>query len=258
MEIAPKRTFKTCIWCRGTEEGKTFHRHAHTFPRSLGGKNICDNVCDECNSYFGSATQGKSSIEVVLKEALNTSRYLLLHDTNGLLKNMRYKSEFFNIDWSKRKVTVKSKYKFNQHFQEHAGRQLRRGLFKVYLEERERQIGDALSDRFNFVREFARYDLNDLPVFRFRPRHQWVLFQKDDVLNPQIRFTESSQETDEQFRMFDYPIVGHYFALPTSHLYHLMLDSYKKYLKDIDHPFGIDLIKIKRLEDLDFQFRFLN
>ncbi len=249
---------KTCIWCRGTEGNKVFRKRAHTFPQSLDGENICDNVCDECNHYFGSPTRDGSSVEVVLKEALNISKYLLLQTINGIPKNKRYKSEFFNIDWNKRSITSKFKYKHTKNFQEHAGRQLRRGLFKVFLEERERQRGDALDERFDFIREFARYNLNDLPVYWFVPKFDIVLFQRDDILKPQIRFTEFSDEMDANYRIFEYHIVGHYFALPTSKLYLLTLRSYLNHLKDSGHPFGLILREIRRFSDVDITFKYLN
>jgi HNH endonuclease len=44
---------KKCIWCCRTEETATFITKAHTIPQSIGGKFICENVCDKCNDFFG-------------------------------------------------------------------------------------------------------------------------------------------------------------------------------------------------------------
>lgn len=44
---------KICIWCRKNENQGTFDKKAHTIPKSLGGDNICENVCDKCNHFFG-------------------------------------------------------------------------------------------------------------------------------------------------------------------------------------------------------------
>lgn len=69
---------KLCIWCSKKENFVTFNKIAHTIPQSLGGKNICKNVCDDCNEYFGRKEFGKPAVEIALKEVLNISKYLLL------------------------------------------------------------------------------------------------------------------------------------------------------------------------------------
>ncbi|MFN7494955.1 MAG: HNH endonuclease [Cyclobacteriaceae bacterium] len=46
---------RKCIWCRRDESETDFKKEAHTIPRQLGGQNICANVCDDCNHYFGNA-----------------------------------------------------------------------------------------------------------------------------------------------------------------------------------------------------------
>lgn len=87
-------------------------------------------------------------------------------------------------------------------------------MFKVFLEERERQKRDALDPRFNFIREFARYNFGDYPIFYFIPKFQAVFFSLIDLNEPVIRFTESSDKTDAEFRMYEYQIMGHYFSFP--------------------------------------------
>ena len=109
---------KKCIWCNKTEENSSFLKKAHTFPQSLGGKNICENVCDSCNEYFGNAQPNSPSVEVVLKEILNISKFLILNQTGGIPKKMRHKSVFFNINWQKNTITVKPKYSIRKGYQE--------------------------------------------------------------------------------------------------------------------------------------------
>lgn len=249
---------KICIWCRQSSPQVTFFKKAHTFPDSLNGKNICENVCDTCNHYFGSPTPDGPSVEVILKEALNVSKYLLFHQIGKLPKNKRFKSEFFTIDWKQHKIKPKFKYRLNWGFQQNAGKQFRRGLYKVFLEERERQKKDALDERFDFIREFARYNFGDFPIFYFKPKFQAILFSLPDITEPTIRFTEYSEITDSEFRIFEYQIMGHYFAIPTSRVYNLTLANYLKKIDSQNHPFGQKLIPINRFEDLDFSFHFFN
>jgi len=86
---------KKCIWCSKTEEQSTFNKRAHTFPQSLGGKNICENVCDSCNEYFGNTQYNSPAVEVILKEILNISKFLILNQTGGIPKKNEAQIGFF-------------------------------------------------------------------------------------------------------------------------------------------------------------------
>lgn len=246
---------KQCIWCRKTENVITFNKRAHTFPDSLGGKNICKDVCDECNDYFGRRNRDSVGIEIVFKEALNLSKAILLKNTNN---KYWFRSEFFIVDWKNRIISRKPKYTLHAGFQEKMGRQFRRGMFKVFLEERQCQCQDALDDRYNFIREFARYDIGDYPIFRHKPKLPLLLFSSPDVETPIMRFTEESEKIDAEYRLFGYLIMAHYFEIPTSRTFEWTLGNYLKKIKKENHPFGVELIPISRLEDVDFSFKFLH
>src|SRR5258706_1906265 len=100
----------TCIWCRRASPDVSFNKRAHTFQVSLGGEHICENVCDSCNAYFGSPQQKLPSIEVVFKEVLNVSKYMLLDTIDKREQTIRFKSEYFDIDWKRRRVKTKSRF----------------------------------------------------------------------------------------------------------------------------------------------------
>lgn len=245
---------RNCIWCRRDNTSTTFNKIAHTFPQSLNGKNICENVCDECNAYFGSTTSSKPAVEVCLKEVLNLSKHILLKQAGKDKLGGRFKSFYFKTDWAKNAITTKFQYKIKTGFQELFARQFRRGIYKVYLEERERQLKDAHDERFNFIRRFARYDLDDYPVYYFVPKFKAIFFSLPDILEPQIRFTEKSAQDDASYRMYEYMIMGHNFSIPSSELFNLQFDNYKRMIKETNHAFGIQLSSIKTMEDLDFTF----
>ena len=247
----------TCLWCSRGMPTVTFNKKAHTFPSSLGGRSICHNVCDECNHYFGSRRNTASSVEVVFKEVLNVSKYLLLAQTNALKKQRRFKSEYFKIDWHANRISSKLRFNVSPKFQETAGRQFRRGVYKVFLEERQRIRNDGHLERYDFIRKFARYDLNDYPIYIMKPKFQWIPFSVNDVKEPQLRFTSSSDELDSNFRLFEYMIMGHNFVIPTSDQFFLTFESYKKKLIETNHVFGTDLISIKSLSDIDFSFHYM-
>lgn len=120
-------------------------------------------------------------------------------------------------------------YKLRPNFQREFGRRFRKGIYKVFLEERERQIKDAHDDRFNFMREFSRYDLNDYPVYVKIPKFKAVFYNTKDLLLPQIRFTDYSNEVDKEFRFYSYPLMGNSFVIPTSNQFmNERLDAYAK------------------------------
>ncbi len=258
VQLKLAKPMKTCIWCRKNENQVTFDKKAHTIPQSLGGEKICENVCDKCNHYFGSPQPNLPAIELVLKEMLNISRFYLLNAANSVPNDKRYKSEYFNINWNKFQIKMKPRYSLKSGFQKKLGRQFRKAMFKVFLEERERQREDALSDRFNFIREFARYDLGDYPIYIQLPKFKAIFAAMPDVENPQIRFTEHSDEMDIKFRIYGYQLLGHNFLIPTSPLFEeLCRDSFLKYLHETDDPFGQSIKRIENAEDIDYTFKYV-
>ncbi|MBK5191755.1 MAG: hypothetical protein JJE07_00845 [Flavobacteriaceae bacterium] len=253
-----KQPMKICIWCRKDETQESFDKKAHTIPQSLGGKNICENVCDKCNHYFGSPQPNLPSSELVLKEMLNISKYYLLKTANSIPKNKRYKSEYFNINWNTFHIKIKPRYSLKDGFQKKLGRQFRKAMFKVFLEERERQRNDALADRFNFIREFARYDLGNYPIYIHIPKFKVILGSLPDIENPQIRFTDHSDEMDKEFRIYGYQLLGHNFLIPTSPFFdELCRDDFLKYLVKDNHPFGTTIKRIDYAENIDYTFRYI-
>ncbi|MDR6372343.1 hypothetical protein J2795_002998 [Chryseobacterium bernardetii] len=251
---------KICIWCSKNEDHVTFEKLAHTIPQSLGGKLVCENVCDSCNEFFGRKEHGLPAVEIALKEVLNTSKYLLLTQHKEI-RLSRFKSEYFNFNYKSNPRTFKFKmgYKLRPNFQREFGRRFRRGIYKVFLEERERQIGDAHDERFNFMREFSRFDLNDYPVYVQVPKFKAILYNTEDLLIPQIRFTDHSDEMDKEFRFYSYPLMGHSFVIPTSSQFmDERLSAYIKYLRKTEDPFGSELISLDNIEQLDFRFNYMN
>lgn len=70
---------------------------AHTIPKSLGGENFNKNVCDSCNTYFGSKQDYKYSIEEALKETFNISRRVMLMSGKPKKQVGNFKSRYFDI-----------------------------------------------------------------------------------------------------------------------------------------------------------------
>ena len=114
---------------------------------------------------LGSHFEKLPPIETVIKETFNITRAKLLDNSGNIGKNKslsRFSSIYFKVDFKTHKLSLNSNYKFHKAFQESICRQLKKGLYKIYLEELERQKGIAHDSKFDFIREFSRYNLGDL------------------------------------------------------------------------------------------------
>lgn len=249
---------KICIWCRKEPPAVTFNRPAHIFPQPLGGKRICQDVCDSCNAYFGSKQVGLPSVEIALKEPLNISRHFLISQLNKNAKPPRFKSEYFEYDHQKAIIKHKYKYRLISEFQKNFTKQFKRGIFKIFLEERSESMGDALNPQFDFIREFARYGLGDYPVFYCRPTIPAIMTSANDTDDPMIRFTKHSEEVMKRFGFYSYYFVTHLIAMPVIRTFEITRDNYTKAMLAGERPECSALIELKRITDLDFIFSFIN
>ena len=63
----------------------------------------------------------------------------------------------------------------------------------MVLETIEADTGTALEEQYDFIREFARYDLGEYPVFYFLRRVGIVLLVDKVVNSPEIYFEEGNR-----------------------------------------------------------------
>lgn len=247
---------KICIWCRRTESEETFNKRAHTVPDSLGGQHICENVCDKCNAFFGTPQPSLPAIETALKEGLNLSRFRFLNNGSPLKKGHsagRYKSTYFDANFRVKRVRLKPAYSLRPHFQEKLTRQFKRGIYKIYLEETERQRGNGLDERFNFIREFARFDLNDLPVLHFERTHGALMYHENLFSHPQLAMQKNyrSKYLLEEYGFFEFEIVGHVFSIATSKLWHLNFNQYARKSMEAKAKIFRSYRVVKTFDDID-------
>lgn len=247
---------KTCIWCRKTEKETSFNTKAHTIPKSLGGKNICDNVCDKCNSFFGSYQDKLPPIETVLKEALNISRARLLKSYGQVGKNKslaKFSSIYFNVNLDEGKFSLKNSYKYQVGFQQRIARQFRRGLYKIYLEEIERQFGTAHKRRYDFIREFARFNIGDLPVFYFERNLGIIAIHKSWVESPSLLLEDDLQMkyliNEPGFTEFE--LIGQVFGITTYRNWEISFLNYKRKTKKAKMGYFKEMRTVVNFNDVD-------
>ncbi|NML55776.1 HNH endonuclease [Chryseobacterium cheonjiense] len=251
---------KKCIWCSRNDNDVNFNTLAHTFPQSLGGKNICLNVCDSCNFEFGKKQSFQPSVDLAVKEIFNLSRFLI-SDSKNISSYKRFSSEYFKVNLQRRQINIKMKYKLQSKFQENFARSFKRGIYKIFLEERERICGDSHSDEFNFIREFSRYNLNDVPLYYLRPRYPILLIDQEQLDNPKLHFTESDLELHRKYRLYEFYYGGYSYLLHTNaFMQDLHINKYNAevVMKNKNSMILSTLVQIHRMEDLDFRYNLFN
>lgn len=246
---------KKCIWCLDEEPKVTFNKSAHIFPKSLGGKRICRNVCDSCNLYFGCKQPHLPSVEIALKEPLNISRTFLRSQSKEN-KTERFKSEYFEYNIKTQRIKPKYKYRLISDFQTGFTRQFKRGIYKIFLEERSESIGDAFNSQFDFIREFARRGIGDYPVFYCRPSIPAIAVSASDTDNPVIRFTEHSEVEMKRYGFYSYYFITHVLAFPVIRTFELTFDNYVNSLYHNGKPMYSKIIPLHYITDLDFTFEY--
>lgn len=254
---------KKCIWCKETEEETTFNTIAHTVPQSLGGKNTCENVCDPCNHYFGNYQEKIPPVENVIKETFNISRARLLSATNDIGKNKalaRFKSNYFKVNFDKGEIKPKASYTGKRDFQIILARQLKKGLYKMFLEEQERQEKEGHNQKFNFIRYFARYDTGDYPLFYFKRKYsilpvvtEWVKYPPF-IINAEYKM---KYLMNNQY-FFEFEFLSHVFSIPISTSWEEHWEDYMRETLPLKKDYFSSLIIVEQFHDIDFTLSVLN
>jgi hypothetical protein len=252
---------KKCIWCFKSEKEVNFDKKAHTIPISLGGQNYNKNVCDSCNYYFGDrkSNNGKYSIEVALKEAFGISRYRFLSGKPPKKQVGRFKSQFFDILHKDggMSLVIKDSYSDDSFFQFELGRSFRRGLMKMYLEELNRQTGTGYEKKFDWIRSFARYDNDDLPVIYFRRKHPLFVSFLNENETPKLIFNRMTYlYSNETFVEMEF--LGHTFGFPIDYYTKDEWNNYVSTTKDLKKDFFEASHFVEKLSDIDIALHILD
>lgn len=255
---------KKCIWCLKTETEKAFNKQAHTIPRSLGGKMLNPNVCDECNEYFGSKGSDDVAIEEAFKEAFVITKKRmqepsnLIHNPNKKTKRIKSRYfEFYQKD-GKSSLKVKLSFKFLPGFQSKLCHYFKRGLYKIYLEELNRQFGLGFEPEYDFIREFARYNLGEYPVFYFERNAGIIMTLKDEIESPTIIFDKMNYLLRGKYGFTEIEFMGHVFGFPTRRLYELEAHRYLRETKKLKQRFFKGMKVIKYLTDIDLALKIMD
>lgn len=247
---------KKCIWCKKDEETTTFEKKAHSIPLSLGGMNFNRNVCDECNKFFGFTLDDYSySIEEALKETLCISRERLLNRETAKRKVGSFKSKFFDVKDrnGKLRLSLKKNIFLNYEYQRGLCHNFKKGLIKMWFEEYSRQNPnlDIYSDKFDYIRNFARYNSHDIPIYYFNRKLPIFLLKKNEAETPRLIFNRSTIYLQNE-NYFEFEFLGQVFGFPISSLSDVELTENLKESLELKKTLFKDCVEIKKIFDIDF------
>jgi hypothetical protein len=172
----------------------------------------------------------------------------------------KYSSQYFTVDFKRHKIDLKPAYRYQAGFQEKVGRQLKKGLYKIFLEETERQKNDGHNSQYDFIREFARYDLLDCPVFYFERNAGIIAMAKAWAITPEFYLNEQEQFkylVREPF-FFEFEFLGHVFGIATSRQWELAFDNYKEKSFSAKKQFFRRMRVVQNFNDVDLALSILD
>lgn len=130
----------------------------------------------------------------------------------------------------------------------------------MFLEEIERQKNNGHNPQYDFIREFARYNLSDYPVFYFERLfgviimvNEWVITPKL-ILEPNLQFKYLVNEPG--FTEFEF--LGHVFGIATTRNWELLVDNYIKKSSEAKKSFFRGYKQVTQFKDIDLALSILD
>lgn len=160
---------------------------------------------------------------------------------------------YYHLDHRKRTFKVKPAYCARPNLGPTLGRQLRRGLYKMYLETLSSRGEDVCMSRYDFIREFARYGRNDLPVFYFMRRIGVYLNQKELIESPMLQSVhyKSPGYLVETEAFSEFEIVGHVFGIVSREHSEDDFVEYLSKTREVKRLIFLGVSEVYRFEDID-------
>lgn len=251
-----------CVFCLKKQPEVNFSEKPHTMPRSLGSESIGFDICNDCNHYFGQPDKlsvPQLCIEVCVKEVFGMIKHLLnTSRSEEYGRNNRMRSIFFEYRHSESKIKIKSSFQYNHKFLHAFTNQFKRGLYEMFLQEYHKVTQNGLDTKFNEIREYARFNQGNIPVYYMQ--NNGVFLLEDDISNPRFNFSESQFQTIDNYGFYTLMLWGQIFFLEVTPRARLCRNVYlrNEASKLIGTGFVFKgLIELQRITDIDFTLRSL-
>ncbi|WP_205500830.1 hypothetical protein [Rufibacter psychrotolerans] len=238
--------------------GRTFRKQPHTITRQLGATPIGFDICDACNAYFG--TIGRKDLytfspEVALIETFTNLRFLA-QPQFGAAPELR--SRFFHFHPATATIHPTGRFEPKARFLKNFTRQFKRGIYEVFLQEYHRNTQNGQADCFAKVREFARWDKGNLPLYFLQNREAFYMEEAPGC--PSLTFDASALKEINEAGFYQMRLLGQLFFLEVTDSARLTRAAYlRKQLKEgagKSSSFG-ELVRMELITDLDFTVRSL-
>ncbi len=244
-----------CIFCGKNNTETTFKEKPHTTPKSLGSDSIGVDICDICNHYFGEIDKllkPPLTIEICVKEILGLIKFLL-NNERGVINNS-LRSIYFEFWKSEKTLKIKGAFKYNYNFTNTFTTQFKRGVYEMFLQEYHKETRNALDSKFDEIRQFARYNKGDVPLYILRGDNG-ILLLESEISTPRFHFNEMQIKNIDNNGFYNLIIWGQWFYLEVTPKAKSYRDIYlnKEAEKMIGSEFIFNnLIEIKSIYDIDF------
>lgn len=169
----------------------------------------------------------------------------------------RFKSRYFDVNLSNRKVKIKPAFKKQMSFHRKLNEAFKRGLYKVFLEEIERQYGCALLEKYDFVRQVARYGIDSYPLFYFYRIDGIIFILEDEIDNPNICFKKMDYLYNNEYYV-EIEFLGHVFGFPINRMYEININISLIKSIEIKKGFFKTYKEIKKITDIDILLKVMD
>lgn len=248
-----------CIFCLRDKSQTKFTEKPHTMPKSLGSVSIGVDICNECNHYFGEPdllTKPHLCIEVCVKEIFGLIKQLIITEKEER-KQERLKSIYFEYWKSKQKIVIKSTFRHDAVFLKTFTNQFKRGIYEMFLQEYHKETGNGLDSCFNEIREYARYNKGNIPLY-YVQNSRGILFIDNNISSPKFHFSPAQFEDIDNYGFYTLIILGQWFYLEVTPRAKLCRDIYLR--NEVKKVLGTgfvfnSIIEISTITDIDFTLR---
>lgn len=243
-----------CIWCLKSRPDVQFITKPHTIPRKLNHENIGFDICDSCNSFFGSDKNDSIvtySIDKISQEFFNVHKFSLTDKNSESWK--KFKSQFFDYYHSSKKLKIKVDYRSNPIYANEFTRKFKRGIYNMFLQEYHRVTENGHDKKFDKIRDFVRNNNGDIPLF-YLVSSNGVRIHENLNEPLQIPFNKYSLQNIDKFGFFTLMMTGLQFYLAVT----VKSDENTDFIiKEANKLIGSgfvfnDLIELKKITQIDF------
>lgn len=240
-----------CIWCLKDKSETSFNTIPHTISRHLLPSHEGVDVCDSCNSLFGTSKKNYlMSIDLATKEILNLIFHLHKLDNGEILS-----STYFNLFKGEGRLEIKKSFKSNATIRKNLLRQYKKGLYAYFLQEYHLHIHNGLDDRFNKIRDFVRFDKGDLPVYSVMGKELFLVQDNKDFV---LKFGDSILNEIENFGVYTIYLFGEIYFLKVidkpDEIIHGFLNDFNNKTNSARF-FSKGISELLTIEDIDYTRR---